>query len=157
MINNAYLESRILSADAVELVRMLYQGALDAVLSARDHLAHGRIAERSTAISKAIEILMELNASLDHDNGGEISRNLARLYAYMQQRLLDANLRQADQPLAETAELLATLTEGWQEVRREAPAAAKPDGYADQPQATVPGWGTAFAIPADSGMRGWCA
>ena len=43
----------------------------------------------------------------------EIGRSLAGLYAYMQNRLLEANSKQTDAPLAEVESLLATLGEGW--------------------------------------------
>lgn len=114
--NDAYLESKVYSADPVELVRMLYAGALNSTRSAREHLAAGQIAPRSAAISKVLAILGELESSLNHDVGGTLSQRLAQLYSYMRQRLFEANLRQVDAPLAETEALLATLLEAWQKV-----------------------------------------
>lgn len=124
----AYLENRILSADPMELVRLLYQAALTAVRDARHALASGEIAQRSRAISKACEIVIELNAALDHSRGGDISRRLAALYDYILRRLLDANLQQNDAPLAEVLSLLSTLAEGWAQTRlpAEAPDEASP-------------------------------
>jgi len=111
---DAYLESRIESADPVQLVRLLYQGALAAVSDARRYLASGDIAARSRAVSKAFEIVTELTTSLDRGRGGEIAVRLARLYDYVQRRLLDANARQQDEALAEVLGLLTTLAEAWQ-------------------------------------------
>ena len=118
-MTSAYFESRILSADPIELIQILYEGALGAVDEARSNLARRNIAGRSAAIGKAVAILSELSSSLDHETGGEISRTLAELYDYMQRRLLEANFQQADQPLAEVARLLTTLSEGWQGVRNQ--------------------------------------
>ena len=121
--HDAYLENRVLSAGPVELVALLYQACTARVREARIHLEAGRIAERSRAINRAHEILNELATSLDFDRGGEISTRLAHLYDYMQRRLLDANLEQADAPLAEVLGLLATLSEAWDGVGRQlAPA-----------------------------------
>jgi flagellar secretion chaperone FliS len=129
--HDAYLESRVLSADPVELVALLYQACTAAVREARAHLAEGRIAERSRAISRAHAILAELTSSLDFARGGEISERLAHLYDYMSRRILEANLQQADAPLAEVLGLLATLAEGWEGVQRElAPAAPAESGWA---------------------------
>src|SRR5260370_30131620 len=61
--HDAYLESRVTSADPVELVNLLYQGCTVAVREARRHLAQGRIGERSREINKAFEILVELDVS----------------------------------------------------------------------------------------------
>ena len=113
MMNQAYRQDRILSADPLDLVRFLYQGAMDAVTKARTHLAKGEIVERSAAITKAMEIITELSGSLNHAEGGDISRNLERLYGYMLQRLLEANLKQIDGPLVEVLGLLATMGEAW--------------------------------------------
>ena len=126
---DAYLESRIESAEPVQLIRLLYQGALAAVRDARRHLASGDIASRSRAVSKAFEILAELTASLDRARGGEIAARLSQLYDYAQRRLLEANARQQDEPLAEVLGLLTTLAEAWQgigETRREAEPVSGP-------------------------------
>jgi hypothetical protein len=45
--------------------------------------------------------------------GGDLSRTLLELYAYMSGRLLTANMEQSDPPLAEVSKLLSTLLEGW--------------------------------------------
>jgi flagellar protein FliS len=132
---NLYLESRILSADPVELVQMLYQGALESIESARKHLKAGDIAARSQAVTKACDILIELTASLDHSAAGDFSRNLLELYDYMSRRLLEANFRQSDEPLAEVAKLLSTLLEGWlncKAVVPPKPAQPKPE-YVPEP------------------------
>ena len=114
---DAYLEERILSADPLELVRLLYQAAIAAVRDARRALATGEIAARSRSISKACDIVMELNGALDHSRGGTLSGRLAALYDYMLRRLLDANMQQSDGPLAEVLGLLSALDEAWEQTR----------------------------------------
>ena len=111
--HDAYLESRILSADPIELVNLLYQACTGAVRDARHYLANGEIAARSRSITKASEILIELTTSLDHERGGELSERLALLYDYMLRRLTEANFQQTDAPLDEVLGLLSTLSEAW--------------------------------------------
>lgn len=115
----AYLESRILSADPVELVCILYEHAILAVEDARDCLGKGDIASRSKAISKAIAIVGELESSLDHKAGEEVARNLARLYQYIRIRLLVANRNQDAKPLIEVERLLKTVSDAWNAIRPE--------------------------------------
>jgi flagellar protein FliS len=107
------LECEVMSASPIGLIQMLCHGALDALKEARAYLRTGDIALRSRKISKALAILAELSVSLDRARGGEIAAQLSDLYAYMQQRLIEANFRQADEPLAETERLLGTLTDAW--------------------------------------------
>lgn len=118
----AYVENEVLQADPVSLVRMLYHGAIAAVAKAREFVRQRDIRGRSTQITKATEILNELTLSLDRQKGGEIARNLAELYDYMQRRLQEANFRQIEEPLAEVEGLLATLLEAWEQL----PSAAQP-------------------------------
>ena len=58
--HDAYMESRVLSADPLELVHLLYQACTKSVREARHHLAEGDIAARCQCISKAHQILVEL-------------------------------------------------------------------------------------------------
>ena len=126
MWRQAYLETRVLSADPLELICMLYQHAIEAVRDARAHMASGEIAPRSQAITKAIGILDELNVSLDHAAGGAISSNLEQLYNYMTVRLTEANMRKQETPLAEVEGLLSTLAEAWKETRARQPESSQP-------------------------------
>lgn len=112
--NAAYLESKVLSASPTELILILYQSATGAVQDARRHLAAKAIAERSRSVNKACAILAELLSSLDRERGGEIAQRLAQLYSYMYNRLIEANLQQADAPMAEVLDLLTTLMEAWE-------------------------------------------
>ena len=134
--HDAYLEGRILSADPLELVRLLYQGCSDAVREARRRLADGDIGGRSRAITRAHEILTELVRSLDRERGGEIGERLAVLYDYMQRRLIEANCRQEDAPLGEVLSLLATLGEAWEGVQQQTrPAAPVTNPWGQSPAA----------------------
>jgi flagellar secretion chaperone FliS len=115
----AYLESKILSASPLELVSLAYEGAIEAVRDARVCLAEKRIHDRSRAITKAQLILTELQHSLDFTHGGDLSVQLARLYDYMQRRLIDANFQQAEPPLVEVENLLETVRESWKELAQQ--------------------------------------
>ena len=119
-----YFESEVLNADPLRLVTLLYRGAGEAIAAARAALAAGDIAGRSKQILKAREIVQELSRALDHEQGGEIARQLGELYAWIGQRLLDANAEQADGPLKESAAILATLGEAWQAVVKQQTSAA---------------------------------
>jgi flagellar secretion chaperone FliS len=128
MWRDAYLESRVMAADPMELIRILYQSAIESVQSARRFLAAGEIAERSKSICHAIAVISVLNSSLNHSVNGNISRELEALYQYIRQRLTEANLRQQDGPLAEAQSLLTTLAEAWQGSKSQHEATTRPSG-----------------------------
>jgi len=111
----AHLDVSILTAEPIELVRILYRTALSSVSAARAHLAAGQIQERSQAINKAVSIIHELALSLNPEAEPTLASTLAELYDYMQRRLLAANFEQSDAPLAEVMGLLETMTDAWYE------------------------------------------
>lgn len=110
---NPYYEQKILNAEPIELTRLIYQHAISSVREAREHLRNKQIRERSNAIMRAYAAIAELISSIKPEAAPELSARLKGLYFYMQQRLLDANLQQADAPLAEVLGLLNTLLEAW--------------------------------------------
>ena len=127
---NAYakvgLETSVISASPHKLIVMLYDGAIAAVKNAAKHMAAGEIAEKGTAINKAIDIVNNgLRASLDRKGGGEIAANLDALYVYMTQRLLTASLQNQTAMLDEVLGLLADLRDAWTQIG-EKPAQANP-------------------------------
>lgn len=123
---NPYIEQKILNADPIELIRILFQHGIFSVRDAREHLRAGRIPERAKAINKAWAVLAELNNSLRPEAAPEIAGRLRDLYCYMQRRLIAANFEQKDEPLAEVLGLMTTLSEGWTQVE----SAPQPTGIA---------------------------
>lgn len=127
-----YLENQVLAADPIGLVLLLNEGALGAMRQARELLREGRIQERSNAITKSMQLVAELQGSLDLDQGGEIAQSLAQLYAFTQERLIEANAEQKLAPLEEAYAILSILHEGWKEISLQpgAPAAAEEEDAA---------------------------
>ncbi len=150
-VQNAYLESRITTADPIDLERLLYQAATGAVRDARRQLAAGDIAGRSRSISKAYAIVAELGGSLDRERCGVLAERLALLYDYIERRLLEANFAQADAPLAEVLALLATLAEAWDGVAAQTrppdpPAPPSPISWAQTPDPDAATAGRAWSF-----------
>src|SRR5260370_23493596 len=108
---NIYEENRILNASPVGLVRILYSAAIRAVGNARESLRSGDIAARSREISQAQAIVGELASTVDTSHSRELGERLLALYDYMQARMVEANVRQTDGPLADLGNLLVTLEE----------------------------------------------
>ena len=124
-----YLEDEVLEANPLQLIEMLYRGALGSIAAAKRHLRSGDIRARSASISKAMAIVTELSLSLNHREGGEISANLAALYGYIEKLLIQANREQRQPPLSEAETLLSTLLEGWSRcVRFQSPTAEDAPG-----------------------------
>jgi flagellar protein FliS len=125
-----YIDEEVLTATPLKFVQLLYRGALDSIASARRYLRLGDIRARSLAIGKAMAIVTELSLSLNQQAGGELSKNLALLYGYVELLLIKANSKQIDPPLAEAERLLGTLAEAWEACAP--PAAADRISYEEE-------------------------
>jgi flagellar protein FliS len=108
-----YFDNEVLAASPLKLIQMLYSGALDSIEAARRHVRQKDICARTRAINKAIGIITELSGCLNHEADADLSRNLAGLYGYIVRLLIQANLKQIEEPLAEAQGLLSTLAEAW--------------------------------------------
>lgn len=138
-IHDQYRQSAVLTSDPLQQIQLLYRAAIGSVAASRRFLQEKKIRERSNSIMKAWNILNELLLSLDHATGGDLSRNLAALYAYMQTQLIEANTQQIEPPLAEVEQLLSTLLEGWSTAvlpAAAAQAAATPGTLSHDPHPT---------------------
>jgi len=109
------LELSIHSANPVELIVLLYDGAIQSLRRAALLLQSGDIPGKAREISRATNIVSELHAVIDLEQG-EIAANLVALYDYMRTQLLQANLHNSGAKLKEIAGLLDTLREAWAEL-----------------------------------------
>ena len=128
------LETGVVAASPHKLIVMLFDGALTAVRAAVVHMAAREIEKKGAAISKAIDIVQNgLRASLDKKAGGQIADSLDALYAYMGERLLQANLTNDSAKLEEVIVLLADLKGAWEAIGDKAapatPAAPRAAGF----------------------------
>ena len=111
-----YQRNAILTASPEKLVKLLYDGAIKNLEKARAGVADPRTArspEVGNALGKAMGILGELRASLDHAAGGAIAKDLDRLYEYTLDQLSQANLERTQPGVANALQVLRTLKEGW--------------------------------------------
>ncbi len=110
-----YKTTAIQSASREKLLLMLYEGAIKFTKLAIQATEEKRIADRGMNIGRAYDIIMELNNTLDHKVGGEVSKNLEQLYMYMTDQFTQANLKGSAEPLRNVLKILETLYDGWQQ------------------------------------------
>lgn len=108
------------AANSSDLIAMLLDGVQMRISSAKGHMERGEVAERGENISRAMQIVDGLRASLDVDAGGEIATNLDALYEYINRRLLEANIKSQPALLDEAAGLLHEIKLAWDAIPAEA-------------------------------------
>lgn len=111
-------------ANRVELIQMLFDGLIDSLSSARGHIEHHAIEEKSKSLTRASRILIGLQGALDFDKGGDLASNLHELYGYAIRRLLHVNIHNDLAALEEVRSLMAEVREAWRTVPSLVPASA---------------------------------
>lgn len=110
------VESAVMSASQQQLVTMLFDGALSALIRARLFMQDGNQQGKGLSLSKAINIIENgLKIGLDEDSRDELTQNLLSLYAYMVRRLLQANLHNDVRAVEEVEALMRNIADAWKE------------------------------------------
>lgn len=110
------LESSVMAASQSELLILLFDGAISAIVRARLFMQEGQTESKGNAISKAINIIENgLKRSLIAERGDELADNLISLYDYMVRRLTLANLRNDPALTDEVETLLRGISDAWKE------------------------------------------
>ena len=119
-----YHQTQAQTAAPGELVIMLYRGAARFVARGIDAVERHDVETAHNSFVRAQAIITELLETLDLERGGEVARNLTRIYEYLNFRLVEANLRKDAEPAREVARLLHELLPAWEAAVRQAQAAA---------------------------------
>jgi len=111
------------SRSPLELVVMLYDGALRFLGEAADAAARNDLRARGRAISRVLAIIGELQSTLDVEKGGVVADQLDDLYTYITSRLLDVTLKQDLTAIDEARKLLSPIRDAWSQITTQVPAA----------------------------------
>ena len=122
---DVYRRTEAESRSPMELVVMLYDGAIRFMGEARSAIARNDVRARTEATRRALDIVAELQNSLNIEEGGDIALELDRLYVYISTKLLDVT--RGDAAAAdEIHKLLCTLRDGFSQAAAPgAPAASR--------------------------------
>jgi flagellar protein FliS len=112
----AYRRVESESRSPLELVVMLYDGALRFLGEAADAAARGDVRARSHAVSRVLAIVAELQNTLDLEKGGAVADQLDDLYTYITSRLIDVALKKDLTAIDEARKLLMPIRDAWHQL-----------------------------------------
>lgn len=114
---NSYRQVATQTASRGQLVLMLLDGAIRFLEQARTGFGKEDPAEANETIhnnlTRAQDILHELNMSLNMEAGGEFASCMRRLYTYMDRRLFEANVSKNSEGVEDVLGRLGVLREAW--------------------------------------------
>ncbi len=108
-----YRKSAVTGASPLQLVVMLYDGALRFMEAGRFAMVRKDLETQNDKLQRAQRIVTELMASLDMQRGGELSKNLFGIYSYVLNELVEANLTDKPEPLDRSIKIISDLRDSW--------------------------------------------
>lgn len=108
-----YKTQSVQSASREKILLMLYEGCIRFMKQALNAIDRKDIADRGVNIGRAFDIINELNNTLNHEQGGEIAKNLEQLYMFISDQLTKTNATGNKQPLEDALKVMETLYSGW--------------------------------------------
>ncbi len=115
-LNREYRRAQVSAARPTQLVVMLYDGAIRFLSIARERMVAGDVPGRHEFMLKGQNIINGLMGTLDLDKGGQVAYNLRRLYVFMYERLVEANLFDRVEDIDLVVSMLSELRESWVEL-----------------------------------------
>lgn len=126
MMKDQYLENAVLTASPAKLVEMLYEKSVELLKEAKELIEKESFLDANEKIKRVQDIVIELNASLDMERGGQIAQSLRSLYLYMYRTLVEANIKKDIKKLDEILGYFEELLEAWRTAMKSANLDRKP-------------------------------
>ncbi len=111
-----YQNSKILTASPAELTLMLYDGAIKFGNIAIVAMNEKDVQKAHANIVKVQKIIEEFRATLDFKY--PVAKDFDNVYSYLQQRLLQANMKKDPVVMEEVLSHLRSMRETWVEVMK---------------------------------------
>jgi flagellar protein FliS len=116
---SSYQEHTLDSASAVDLVVALYDGILRFLYAASAAVERGDAAARRTAVKRALDIIIHLQARLRMDVGGRPAQVLSEFYASIFAQILQASQSASRQKFEHTIECVRNVRDAWRQVAKD--------------------------------------
>ncbi len=113
-MQSAYKQNAMKTASPGELTLMLYNGCLKFMKLTRAAIEEQDLEKRNVNSIKAQNIIRELMVTLKTDN--EVGQNMMRMYDFILNRLMEANIKSDLTALAEAEELVTDFRDTWKQV-----------------------------------------
>ncbi len=114
--HDAYQAVQVTTTDRGRLLLMMYEGAIKFLKLSVVGLEEKDIPKFCRYLSKGQAIIAELMNTLDFEKGGNIARDLDRLYDFMLFYLSEANLYRDPQRITKVLGLIDTIYSAYREI-----------------------------------------
>jgi flagellar protein FliS len=111
-----YQSMQLATADRGRLLLLMFEGGMRFLTQAEAALGEDRTDQFVERLGRAQAVIAELLHTLDHKAGGELAAQLERLYRFMLEHLVEANLRKSARHLADVRRVLSIIAGAYAEI-----------------------------------------
>lgn len=110
----SYRKTNVTTSDPAKLIIMCYEGAINNIKIAKEKYFKKDYEGKGKAIQKAVDIIAELQNSIDFEKGGEIGKNLDAIYSLVTSKIIQADLDKDPEALDGAVQILNDLLNAWE-------------------------------------------
>jgi flagellar protein FliS len=134
--NTLYQQTQLNDARPEDILLRLMEGAIRNVRAAQSKWDEHHQGPAREHLIRTLDIVMELDSSLDRNREEELVEQLDALYAFMIRELTEVNQTGEIQRLASVQNILETLYQGWREAAGQVQASPGEMATAESPAPT---------------------
>ncbi len=117
-----YLEKEVLQGSSLDHIILLYAKAINSLKVAKKAIEEGLtspevVKKKAEALTKAVDILIYLQAILNLEKGGEIAQKLMEIYGILIDELIKVNFTNETQKIQDSIEILENLRKAWLDLK----------------------------------------
>lgn len=129
--NKQYLKNMVESASPMQLIVLLYDGAVQWLQMAKKEIEKNSTrkppnwTEFSHNIDMTLKILTHLQESLNHEKSEDLSEKLFSLYEFLKNLVIKVNAYKKETDIDDAIDIIKNLKKSWQEAMIEKSKASK--------------------------------
>jgi flagellar biosynthetic protein FliS len=112
----AYKRQQVMTATPEALTLMLYNGALRFMTEGVEAIKHKDFEKANSSLIKAQNIILELSSTLKMEY--EIAQQLAPLYNYVYDSLVEGNMKNNSEKIEEAKGIVTELRDAWNQAMK---------------------------------------
>jgi len=136
----AYLHADTMGKSQIDLILMVYDGAIKALKTATDHYRDKENDAGYEQLQQAKRFVTHLYTTLDLQKGGEVAENLSKMYVWVISQLFVVEASKDTDELDSVTKVLENLRSAWAELKEQqggdASAASQTNEASEIPELT---------------------
>ena len=114
------VNSEVFDASPHRLIAIVFDALVENINAAKASIERNDVVGKCKHITKSVDIVMHLRATLNHQEGGEIAQQLDDLYDFIERNLVAANVESNTHKLEESKKIVIEIKTAWDQIGDEA-------------------------------------